>query len=114
VISRELASEWKKSSTYHDAIRILDSSISKSLILSQDKTLKGINVITLHKAKGKDIDGVIIFQNSYCSPFVAKKDTHPFRRSKKLLFVGITRAKYHTLIIQDPSEKCGILKGFVF
>ena len=106
MISKGLTNEWQNSGTYEKAISILDSSISRSQILSQDKTQKGINVMTIHKSKGKEFDGVIIFQNTHNSPFIARGDSEPYLRSKKLLFVGITRASHHTIIIRDPSEVC--------
>lgn len=112
MISQGLTNEWQDSGAYNKARSILDSSISRNQILSQDKTQKGINVMTIHKAKGKEFDGVIIFQSTHCSPFIARGDSSPYLRSKKLLFVGITRARYYTLIIRDPSEDCKILDGF--
>ncbi len=114
MISQGLTNEWQSSGNYKGARNILDASISRSQILSEDKNQKGINVMTIHKAKGKEFDGVILFQNSHVAPFSARGDTAPFRRSKKLLFVGITRAKHHTLIIQDPSERSSLLNGFIF
>lgn len=114
MISQGLTNEWQNSGTYNKAVDILDNAISKSQILSEDKNQKGINVMTIHKAKGKEFDGVILFQNTRSSPFIARGDVDPLRRSKKLIFVGITRAKHHTLIIQDPSERSTLLNGFIF
>ncbi len=114
MISQGLTNEWQNSGSYNNAVTILDSSITKSQILSGDKNKNGISVMTIHKAKGKEFDGVIIFQNVHNSPFNARGDTSPYLRSKKLLFVGITRARYHTLIIKDPSEICNLFDGFIF
>ncbi len=114
VISKSLVDNWKTFGKYKNAVKILDSSIIKSQILGEDKGQRGINVMNIHKAKGKEFDGVIIFQSKHSSPFIAREDVHPFKKSKKLLYVAITRAKHNILIIKDPSERCNFFKDFIF
>ena len=72
----------------------------------------GIHVMTLHKSKGKEYDGVIIFDESRISPLKYGKDKPPFTRNRKLLRVGITRAKSHVLLLTDAYNPTPLLSGF--
>jgi len=111
-ISKGLSQKWQEYGEYRDARAVLDSAIVETQIVSENRNQTGINVMTVHKAKGKEFDCVILFQNPHSSPFVLRGDKTPFKRSRKLLFVGITRAKHHTLILSDVSQSCPILGVF--
>lgn len=112
LISKGLNRKWEETGTYKDAREILDAAIIETQIISENKNQNGINVMTIHKAKGKEFDGVILFDNPHASPFIARGDSGKYLRSRKLLLVGITRAKYYTLILSDASQQCPILDGF--
>lgn len=111
-ISGGLTQVWQQSGTYLNARGILDAAIAETQIVSEAKTDEGISVMTIHKAKSKEFDGVILFQNPHSSPFTLTNDSNTFGKSRKLLFVGITRAKYHTLILTDVTVTCPITSGF--
>ncbi len=111
-ISGGLSRAWEDDRTYRNARSILDSAIAETQIVSENQNQRGVNVMTIHKAKGKEFDGVIVFQNPHSSPFIARGDSAPFARSRKLLFVGITRARYHTLLLTDASSPCQITSTF--
>lgn len=111
-ISNGLTRRWQETGSYYDARSVLDAAITETQIISENKNQHGINVMTIHKAKGKEFDAVIIFHNLHSSPFILRDDKSPFRRSRKLLFVGITRARHHTMILSDVSQKCPIIGDF--
>lgn len=112
LISKGLSRKWEETGSYKDARNILDAAIIETQMVSENKNQKGINVMTIHKAKGKEFDGVIIFDSLHSCPFVARGDSGLMKKSRKLLLVGITRAKYHTLILRDVSQTCPILNNF--
>jgi len=111
-ISSGLTRVWQKTGSYIDARTILNSAIIESQIISDYKEMKGIHVMTIHKAKGKEFDGVILFNDTNSSPFILKGDSPPFNRSRKLLFVGVTRAKFHTMILKCVTDSSSIMNGF--
>lgn len=45
------------------------------------------------------------------SSFVWRNDEPPYEKSRKVLRVGITRARIHTLILDPMWPRCPILKG---
>lgn len=111
-ISNGLTQKWQESGAYYNARSVLDAAITEAQIISENKNQSGINVMTIHKAKGKEFDGVIIFDNPHSSPLILREDESPFRRSRKLLFVGATRARYHTMILRDVSQKNSLVGNF--
>lgn len=110
-ISEGLAEQWQTNGSYFRARAILDSALMEEQLLSGSADLRGINVMTIHKAKGKEFDGVVIFDESRNSPLLQRGDAAPHPRSRKLLRVAITRAKHHVLILTDLFKPTPILKG---
>lgn len=114
IISARLSDQWKKTRSYLGARRILEDALSEDQLISGNTDLKGISVMTIHKSKGKEFDGVIVFYDSNISPLIARGDSTPFVRSRKLLRVAATRAKISTLLLTDASTPCPLLQGFQY
>jgi DNA helicase-2/ATP-dependent DNA helicase PcrA len=110
-ISTGLSDLWQTDGTYTGARMILDAVIAQDQLLSGGSEPKGIHVMTLHKAKGKEFDAVVIFDDANNSPLVLREDAHPHTRSRRLLRVGITRAKHHVLLLTDIYSPTPLLHG---
>ena len=71
----------------------------------------------IHKSKGKQFDGVIVIREGrhngrrLVSSFVWRDDDPPYWRSRKILRVGVTRARIHTLILERVFPACPIMAG---
>ena len=106
-ISAALAGEWLRDGAYTHARAALDLALAQEQILDGVEQSTGLQVMNFHKAKGKQFDGVIIVRearrtgSSVESSFVWRGDDKPYPKSRRVLRVGITRAKVHTLIL-DP------------
>jgi DNA helicase-2/ATP-dependent DNA helicase PcrA len=46
------------------------------------------------------------------SNLVWRGDTRPYRRSRKILMVAVTRAKTHTMMVQQIWPSCPIMDAF--
>ena len=112
LISKGLSRKWEERGSYVGARAVLDTAIVETQIASENRSQKGINVMTIHKAKGKEFDGVIIFDNAHSSPFIVRGDQGLYMRSRRLLLVGVTRAKHHAMILRDVTETCPIIGRF--
>lgn len=108
-IASGLSSVWEDSGDYSSARQVLDAALAQDQILSGGEDLSGIHVMTMHKSKGKQFDAVIIFRSAYAAPFTWPRDPQPYRKSRKILGVAITRARVHTMILNEAFPICPIL-----
>ena len=119
VISANLVRMWEETGTYVDARGALDLAILQDQILSDQEEVSGIHVMTIHKSKGKQFDGVVILRESQAigpkkwgSTFVWRGDGGSMTRSRKILRVGITRARKHVMFLDPAFPTCPILGPF--
>lgn len=114
-IGANLAEEWRTAGRYANARRALDLALVQDHILEGLDDPNGLQVMNIHKAKGKQFDGVIVLRDGrhdgkhFISNMVWWDDPQPHMRSRKILRVAITRAKVHTLIVEPAWPACPIL-----
>ena len=72
-------------------------------LLATETEPRGVVLMTLHKSKGKEFDGVVIVEGQYAGSFFnEKRERPPFAATRRLLRVGITRAR-HQVVLVRPS-----------
>lgn len=118
LLASNLAALWTGQGSYAGARVAFDSAMAQDAILEATQDLGGIHVMTIHKSKGKQFDGVIVFRSGvpvgkkkWGSSFIWPKDAHPHPRSRKVLRVAITRARCEVLILEPTFPNCPILTG---
>lgn len=118
-ISGGLGVTWMRDGQYTGARAVLDIALAQDQILGGVDDPPGVQVMTVHKSKGKQFDGVIVVREGrhdgmqMVSSFVWWGDDAPYHRSRKILRVAITRAKSHTLMLGPIFPGCPILAGHV-
>lgn len=116
-ISAGLANEWLRDGAYTNARLALDQALAQEQILAGVEAHAGLQVMNFHKAKGKQFDGVVIIREARRtaagveSSFVWRGDEAPYPKSRKVLRVGITRARAHVLIVNPMWPVCPLLGG---
>jgi len=108
-IAQSLSELWLAEGAYRGARGAIDDALLQEQILSGADTLHGVHVMNMHKCKGKEFDGVVLYRASHTSPFVWPGDRDPFPRSRKILHVAITRARLHVLILDEAFSQCPII-----
>ena len=114
-ISGGLGAVWVRDGQYTGARQVLDLALAQDQILGGVDDPPGVQVMTIHKSKGKQFDGVIVVREGrhdgeqMVSSFVWWGDEPPYHRSRKILRVAITRAKAHTLMIGPIWPGCPIV-----
>ena len=117
-IAANLSTMWANFGCYNKAREALDEALAEDTILSGLEDLSGIHVLTIHRSKAKQFDGVIIYRenrygtNGLKSSFVWRDDPYPYNRSRKILRVAITRACYHVLILDPVYPNCPIISPY--
>lgn len=112
-----LGAIWERDGHYTAAREALDIALAQDQILGGVDDPPGVQVMTIHKSKGKQFDGVIVIREGrhngqrQVSSFVWWDDEPPYWRSRKILRVGVTRAKVHTLILEHVFPACPIMQG---
>jgi DNA helicase II / ATP-dependent DNA helicase PcrA len=56
--------------------------------------------MNIHKAKGKEFDGVVLVEGAYKAAFFDEREKPLYPQSRRLLRVGITRARALVTIIR--------------
>lgn len=69
-IGANLSELWLTYGAYLGARGALDSALAQEQILSGADQLQGIHVMNMHKCKGKEFDGVVLYRAQHRSPFV--------------------------------------------
>lgn len=99
-LAMALGSIWSESATYIGAVRTVSAVLDQQRLIGSDQTPRGCVLMTLHKSKGKEFDGVVIVEG-YHTGFLMKADEAPgYESSRRVLRVGITRARHAVRIIR--------------
>jgi len=116
-ISAALADEWLRAGTYTNARDALDIALAQEQILDSVDVAAGLHVMNVHKAKGKQFDGVILVRQARFSgpkpesSFVWRGDAPPFAKSRRIVRVGASRARDHLVLLDPMWPDCPILSG---
>jgi DNA helicase-2/ATP-dependent DNA helicase PcrA len=120
IIAGNLAALWREGGTYGRAREALRAALAKEHLNGGVEEVKGIHVMTIHKSKGKQFDAVIIVREGqrvgkaqWQSNMVWRADPPPHWRSRKILRVGITRARIAVLLLEPHYPKCPLLTPHV-
>lgn len=98
-LATALAGRWMERATYKGAARMIRSVLDQEKLIGLERDPKGVSLMTLHKSKGKEFDGVVMIEGMYSSPFLLKREAPDFAPSRRLLRVGITRARSFVLLV---------------
>ena len=111
-IADSLSDVWLRTNSYQGACSLIEAAITQDQLIGGDGELDGVNVMTIHKSKGKEFDGVVIIHmGNNISPLCPDWELPPYKKSRRLFRVGITRARHDALILTDASSRCVLLNG---
>lgn len=113
-IADTLVDAWQRHGGYLNARTLIEAAIAEDQIIGAGGDLEGLNIMTIHKSKGKEFDGVILLHLGRLSPFSPDSEVPPHTKSRRLLRVGITRACHHTLLLTDAFSQSPLLRGHRF
>ena len=110
-IMQGLTERWDLDGRYSNARGALQAALVETQISNITPKQSGINLMNMHQSKGKEFDAVIIYENPFSCPFEVKDDTHDYLKIRKLLFVAITRARNHVVLVSQHNSYPPIMRG---
>ncbi|MFV0435596.1 MAG: UvrD-helicase domain-containing protein [Leucobacter sp.] len=100
-IGSRLATAWDLHGSYGRAIDLVRRALEAGRLQADQRDPRGCVLMTIHKAKGKEFDGVLLVEGQYQGSFFRDTDTEAQRAAaRRLLRVGITRARHQVAIIR--------------
>ncbi len=100
-IGSRLATAWDLRGSYGKATDLVRRALNVVKLQSDQRDPRGCVLMTIHKAKGKEFDGVLLVEGQYRGTFFRDKETEAQRATaRRLLFVGITRARHQVVIVR--------------
>lgn len=102
-----LNSLWRNNNTYLGASDAVSSALTQEHFSMSTKKWSGVNIMTIHKAKGKEFDVVIIYEGRYQGRIVSKPER--INQSQLNLRVAVTRAKKCAVIMTPKEDPCPLL-----
>ena len=100
-IGSALAKRWLDSGGYGRAAETVRRTLEARQLVSANTEPNGIVLMTMHKAKGKEFDGVVIIEGQHKGTFFGNPgESEPHSATRRLLRVGITRARHKVCILR--------------
>lgn len=103
-IGGRLGAQWAETGTYRNARVIVQRTLNLGKLLATETEPRGVVLMTLHKSKGKEFDGVVIVEGQFAGAFFNEKwEKPPFAATRRLLRVGITRARHRVVLVRPKA-----------
>ena len=94
-----LAQQWAETGTYGRARDTVRRTLDLGRLMTDQSDPRGVVLMTMHKSKGKEFDAVVLVEGQHKGKFFDdRKEEPPFEATRRLLRVGITRARHRVLI----------------
>jgi DNA helicase II / ATP-dependent DNA helicase PcrA len=100
-----LAELWLSSGTYAGATKLVKSILEQERLIAADRDPEGCILMNIHKAKGKEFDGVVLVEGAYKATFFDEREKPLYPQSRRLLRVAITRARTLVTIIRPHGAR---------
>jgi len=104
-LATALAGRWMERASYEGAARMIRSVLDQEKLIGLERDPKGVSVMTIHKSKGKEFDGVVMVEGIHSSHFFLGHEAPDFAPSRRLLRVGITRARSFVLLVRPRTGR---------
>jgi hypothetical protein len=107
-IESRLAEAWRSHGCYRNARTLLAAAVVEDQFAATTRPHRGVTVMTIHKAKGKEFDEVIVFEGMY-QRYLQRQDAEGQRSARFNLHVAATRARRAVTIMTPQTSPCPLL-----
>ncbi len=95
-----LSNRWLDLGSYAGASDLVKHILEEELRIATERDPQGCVLMSMHKSKGKEFDGVVLVEGAFKSKFFDKPEKQPFDASRRLLRVALTRARLLVTIVR--------------
>ncbi|HGN0712666.1 MULTISPECIES: UvrD-helicase domain-containing protein [Pseudomonadota] len=101
-----LGERWLALSSYAGASELVKRILEQERLVAAERDPQGCILMNMHKAKGKEFDGIVLVEGAFKSSFFDERNEQPpFERSRRLLRVGLTRARTLVTIVRPQNAR---------
>jgi DNA helicase II / ATP-dependent DNA helicase PcrA len=100
-----LADRWLGSGSYAGASDLVRRILDQERLIAAERDPEGCVLMNMHKAKGKEFDGVVLVEGVYKSEFFNDRESPPHEPSRRLLRVALTRARRLVTLVRPQNAR---------
>lgn len=108
-VETELATTWRVTGAYTGASEIMRQAVLQFQLTSSKRGNRDIIVMTVHRAKGREFDEVIIYEERYDPLLKLTPTQRDLESARYALNVGVTRARRRATIITPGNAPSPLL-----
>jgi DNA helicase-2/ATP-dependent DNA helicase PcrA len=91
---------WVERGTYAGAAQAVRRVLDQERLIGAEREPRGCTLMTLHKSKGKELDGVVIIEGFRGGALLRPDEAPHYVGSRRLLRVGVTRARKLVVLVR--------------
>lgn len=111
-IGGRLSEQWDRTGNYTNAADLVRRTLDQGRLVTEQREPRGIVLMSIHKSKGKEFDGVLLVEGQYKAKFFDdRSESSPYMAARRLLRVGITRARKRVVIVR-PTGSLPLTGGY--
>jgi DNA helicase-2/ATP-dependent DNA helicase PcrA len=101
-----LSNRWLATGSYEGVSDLVKGILEQEKLIAVERDPRGCILMNIHKSKGKEFDGVVLIEGAFKSHFFdERKEVSPYERSRRLLRVGLTRARHRVTILRPQGAR---------
>jgi DNA helicase-2/ATP-dependent DNA helicase PcrA len=109
-LRENLAARWRIDGRYAQARAIVAGALLQEHFSASTRVWTGVNVMTIHKSKGKEFDEVIIFEGAYAGRLLRDNPSaRDLEQARLALRVAVTRARKRTTVLTPSWASSALL-----
>lgn len=99
-LRENLSERWRVTGSYSRVREIIAGALLQEHFSASTRVWTGVNVMTVHKSKGKEFDEVIVFEGSRTGRLLRDNpNTRDLEQARLALRVAVTRARSRTTVL---------------
>ena len=108
LLNSSLGQLWRQNGNYSGAVDAVKEALTQEHFASSAKVWRGVNIMTIHKSKGKEFDEVLVFEGAFQGQRFVYSDTD-LDKARINLRVAATRAKQKAYFVTPSTDPCSLL-----